>query len=356
MIPMPFLALTTVVAISIGPMGSEAPAREPQLAVRGSVVALTFGAGNSIYFSRSVDGGKSFAPPVRVSSAQILPLARHRGPRIAFAGPALVITAVVGEVPAAGAHAHGLPSDGNLMSWRSADGGSTWSKGITVNDAAGSASEGLHDMASDGSKNLFAVWLDKRTGAARLYGAHSADAGATWSKNVLIYASPDGTICECCRPSVAIANSTVSVMFRNWLDASRDIYLTQSRDWTTFSPASKLGSGTWKLNACPMDGGGLASTSTGLVTAWRREKSLFLNRPGEKEVEIGQGTDIAISPAQSGIYAIWASPEGVRVLAPGKRVPYEMEKGAFPSIAALPGGGAIAAWESEGKLAIRTVP
>jgi hypothetical protein len=356
MIPIPFLALITSLAIWIGPIGPETPAREPQLAVHSSLIALTFGAGNSIYFSRSVDGGKSFAPPVRVGSAGILPLTRHRGPRIAFAASAIVITAVVGETLDRGPHAHGLPSDGNLKSWRSTDGGLTWSSGTVINDFAGAASEGLHDLGSDGKTNLFAVWLDKRAGSTRLYGAHSADAGATWSKNVLIYESPDSTICECCRPSIVPGpNSAVSVMFRNWLDGSRDMYLTQSRDSITFSPPQKLGAGTWKLNACPMDGGGLALTPTGVVSAWRRDKSLFLDRPGEKEMKIGEGTDIAISSSRAGVYAIWTSPGGVQVLGPGKRTPDTLDKGSFPSVAALPGGGAVAVWESGGKLAIRAV-
>ena len=50
------LFLNLVLAMHIGPMGPNAPAREPQMAVKGSLVALAFGAGNSIYFSASHDG------------------------------------------------------------------------------------------------------------------------------------------------------------------------------------------------------------------------------------------------------------------------------------------------------------
>ena len=45
------LLLGMTLAASFGPMGPDAPAREPQLAVHGSTVALAFGAGNAIYFS-----------------------------------------------------------------------------------------------------------------------------------------------------------------------------------------------------------------------------------------------------------------------------------------------------------------
>ncbi len=73
-----------LIAAGIGPMGPDAPAREPQLAVSGSIVALVFGAGNSIYFSRSTNSGKTFSVPVRVGGGPVIPLTRHRGPRIAF--------------------------------------------------------------------------------------------------------------------------------------------------------------------------------------------------------------------------------------------------------------------------------
>jgi hypothetical protein len=166
------LLLSITLAASLGPMGPDAPAREPQLAVNGSVVALAFGAGKAIYFSTSVDAGKIFSAPVKVSEAEIIPLTRHRGPRIAFAGRAIVITAVTGKTVAGGAHGHGLPSDGDLMAWRSTDGGKSWSKGIVVNDVPGAPTEGLHGLAADAKGNLFAAWLDKRTShGTKLYGA-----------------------------------------------------------------------------------------------------------------------------------------------------------------------------------------
>ncbi len=100
-------------------MGPGAPAREPQIAANASMVVLTFGAGKAIYFSSSRDGGNTFSAPAKVAEAGIVPLSRHRGPRIALAGNTIVITAVAGNKPEEGAHAHGLPSDGDLLVWRS---------------------------------------------------------------------------------------------------------------------------------------------------------------------------------------------------------------------------------------------
>jgi hypothetical protein len=354
---MHFLLTAILATISIGPMGPDAPDREPQMAVRGSTVALTFGAGNSIYFSRSDDSGKTFSVPVKVAESAIIPLTRHRGPRIVFSGSAIAITAVTGRTAATGEHSHGLPSDGDLLVWRSGDSGRTWSKGKMVNDVPGAPTEGLHALAADAKGTLFAAWLDKRDRQTKLYGSRSTDGGQTWSRNVPIYASPDGTICECCHPSLAFdSDSSVLVMWRNWLNGSRDMYLAQSKDGIEFSKSQKLGNGTWKLNACPMDGGGIAVSGKSVTTVWRREHSLFLDKPGDPEVPIGEGTDVAIAGAAEGLYLIWSAPDSLMVMTPGSKEPHPIGmKGSFPTIVALPGGNALAAWEDGARIAIHYV-
>ena len=345
------LAVITL-AVSVG------PTREPQMAAKGSTVAVTFGAEKGIYFSKSADSGKTFSTPVKVAEAEVLPLTRHRGPRIVFAEHAIVISAVVGRTLASGPHAHGLPSDGDLVAWRSSDEGVSWSKGATVNDVPGASTEGLHALAADAHGNLFAAWLDRRGKGVTLYGARSTDGGLSWSKNVQIYTSTEGTICECCHPSVAIDSTRqIVVMWRNWLDGTRDMYMARSRDGAAFSKPEKLGMGTWRLNACPMDGGGIAIDQNRVVTAWRREHEIFLVSPGEKEVSIGEGVDVALAAAAHGVYAIWSTPAGVRALLPGKKESIVLApKGAFPNITALPNGDALAAWENDGKIQIRPVP
>jgi len=337
-------------------MGPDAP-REPQMAANSSMVALAFGAGNTIYFSASSDNGRTFSAPAKVADVGILPLSRHRGPRIALAGNAIVITAVAGSKAAAGAHAHGLPSDGDLRGWRSADGGKRWEAGGAINDVPGAATEGLHALASDGRSTLLAVWLDHRGGkGTQLYGARSTDGGVTWSRNVAVYESPGGSICECCAPSAAIGRGgEVVVMWRNSLDGNRDLYLAKSRDGVTFSKPEKLGEGSWQLNACPMDGGGLSVSGGRTVTAWRRDQSVFLDEPGHAETRIGTGKDVALAVDGDRPYAAWVNGTKVEAWLDGKLVTLA-ESGAFPSLTALAGGGVLAAWEENGGIQIRRLP
>jgi hypothetical protein len=349
--------LSALLAVNLGPPGADAPARGPQLAVNGSTVALVFGAGKAIYFSASRDSGRTFSAPVKVAEAAILPLSRHRGPRIAFAKDAILVTAVTGNTPDHGPHAHGLPSDGDLRLWASKDGGQTWTQGPVLNEVPGAASEGLHALAADDKGVVWAVWLDKRSAGTRLYGARSGDSGVAWSRNVLVYESPGGSICQCCHPSLAIGpEGEAVVMWRNVLGGARDLYLTRSREDRFADTPQKLGKGRWELNACPMDGGGLALVKGRAVTAWRRERTIYLARPGEEEIPIGEGTDVALAAGPAGPYALWSTPQGIRALPPNARDPLSLSSaGAFPSIAVLSDGSAIAAWESAGSIAIHPV-
>ncbi len=86
-------------------------------------------------------------------------------------------------------------------------------------------------------------------------------------------------------------------MFRNWLNGSRDLYLvTSSNSGKTFTEAQKLGTGTWQLKGCPMDGGGLSIDSKNNIhTAWQREGQVYYAQPGKPEEKVGEGRSVGMS-------------------------------------------------------------
>ncbi len=325
--------------------------KQPQLAASDKLVAVTFGSQNSIYFTASHDRGKTFAPIIKVADAGGLSLGMHRGPRIAITPQAIVISAVAG--------AQGKGMDGDLLAFRSTDGGATWSAGVAVNDVPGSAREGLHAMAANGGL-LYAVWLDLREKGTRLYGASSTDGGLTWSKNALVYASPSGSICQCCHPSLAIApDGEIFAMWRNELDGFRDMYFASSTNHgKTFDKAAKIGAGTWKLNACPMDGGGVALTpDRKLVSVWRRENSIYLAQGDRAERLLEEGRNAAIAASPEGIFAAWQTKTGLHARIPGNEEPFVIDaEGEYPRLVALPGGTVLATWERKGTIQFRTLP
>ena len=337
--------LSLLLAMRLVPTDISVPNRQPQLAASDDAVALVFGSGRAIWFSRSGDNGRNFSNPVKISELPLLALGRHRGPRVVFSGKTIVVSAVGGST---------LATE-DLVSWRSQDGGATWSRPIVINDSPGAAREGLHAMAADSAGGVAAVWLDLRTKGTHLYGAFSHDAGATWSRNVLIYESPEGTICQCCDPSIAaVAPGEFAVMWRNSLGGMRDMYTLRLRDGKPASQPLKLGAGDWKLDACPMDGGGIAVGKGRIVTAWRREASVYVAEPTQPERAIGIGKDVALAVGKKGPYVAWVNSTSVELHLPGASRPEKLsEKGAFPALTALADGSVLAAWEEDGAIVTR---
>ncbi|MDP9043089.1 MAG: glycoside hydrolase, partial [Bacteroidota bacterium] len=197
--------------------------------------------------------------------------------------------------------------------------------------------------------NVYAIWLGVRSPKGQdVYGSKSTDGGKTWGKNILVYESPDGTVCECCKPSASIKGKNVYVMFRNLINGNRDLYLVESADvGNTFGKANKLGTGSWKLNGCPMDGGGLVIAKDGIPeTVWRRENKIYSASPGKPEKEIGEGQGCSIETVNNKNMYAWSEHGLVTILKPDgtKIIP---GKGSLPLMKAMNQKQVICIWENE---------
>lgn len=220
-----------------------------------------------------------------------------------------------------------------------------------MNDVSEIAKEGLMAMGGDGT-TLFAVWLDLRGNKRnKIFGARSVDGGRTWSKNMLVYASPDSTVCECCKPSAAVKGNNVFVMFRNWLHGNRDLYLVTSMDaGKSFGKAQKQGQGNWPVNGCPMDGGSIAvTTGNAAQTIWRRQDTIFSCGPEQKETALGKGRNCSIETVNnSSVYAWNENGDIVCQLPNGKKE--RLGKGVLPILKAVGGNQIVCVWENDKKI------
>jgi hypothetical protein len=312
-------------------------ASQPQVAVSAKgEVYVVFGRNGSFYCSVSPDEGRTFKNPVLLGSLEKAALGRRRGPRVAVTERGLVVSAI----------SHG---DGNLVAWFSSDRGATWSAAARINSVTNSAREGLHAMAGDGHGTVHTAWLDLRNGKTQLWSASSPDGGRAWGENHLIYKSPDGHICECCHPSLAVdGHGRVWAMWRNWLDGARDMYASVSEDGgRTFSAARKLGDGTWTLKACPMDGGQIAFGANGdLLTVWRRDKAILAAGQTAESV-LGEGQQPVLSTGVGAVFYLWQRGPKL-MLKRGSGEPAVLAaSGAFPAVAsASPSATPVAVWEA----------
>ena len=293
---------------------------------------LVYGAGDSIMYVSSTDNGISFTSPALIEVLPELDASHTRGPQIAASAENLTVIA--------------CNKMGNISSY-TMDKAGTWKPAGRVNDVDTVSKEGLMALSADGP-TAFAVWLDLRDKHNKIFGAKSTDGGKTWSKNIMIYTSPDTTVCECCKPSVVVKGDNVYVMFRNWLHGNRDLYLIRSSDaGNTFGNAQKLGNGSWALNGCPMDGGALAIDKSGNVfTVWRREGKMFASEPGKQEMEIGEGRSCTVEiVGGKKVYAWTEKGEVVCLLPDGKK--QLLGKGQQPVLEAISDKQFICVWEYE---------
>jgi hypothetical protein len=348
------LLLSSVIELKM-PAG----AREPQVAIGGRVsemlgsrlilphranVFVACGTKDGVFVCASENSGETFAPSVRVASVGSLSLGMRRGPRIAVSGGSVVVTAIAGE--------QGGGRDGDVLCWRSADEGRTWSSASRINAPAGSAREGLHAMAAGAQGDLFCAWIDLGTGTPRIFGSASADSGERWSPPIPVTREVD-RICPCCHPSVAIdGKGGVWVMWRGEVDGARDMFVARSEDHgANFSPPAKVGQGTWKLDACPMDGGAIVRTPGRTTTVWRRERSVYRAETSGPEIELGSGEQPWITSGPGGLYFVWLARRNgaLEFWATNRAAPAQLDEHANdPAIASSESRYApvIAVWES----------
>ena len=255
-------------------------------------VFVVYGQGNDIFVAVAQDTHLHFQAALKVGMLPKLALGMRRGPRIAASGSALVVTAM---------------NDKDIFAFHSEDAGRTWSAAVRINSVAAAAREGLGNLAAGPEGRFYATWLDLRSGTTEIYGALSRDGGKTWGANERVYRSPDGHVCECCHPSAAFnARGDLVVMWRNWLEGSRDLWLARrANDQVKFEPAVKQGTGTWKLNGCPMDGGAVWALDDGsFASVWQRDGGVYLARMGGAERLVAAGKQ-PISLMSRGVVHVW---------------------------------------------------
>lgn len=183
----------------------------------------------------------------------------------------------------------------------------------------------------------------------KIYISSSLDGGETWSKSQLVYQSPDGSVCECCKPSVeSDKKGNISIMFRNNIDGSRDLHFTKSIDnGKTFSTPVKMGSGTWKIDGCPMDGGGLTNFGNNeLMTVWQREGTIYMADSDLSEQPIGLGRSPSIDENGESFSIVYTNGDDVMAIHEPNATPEKIGNGKSAKVLSTQ-DGMLYIWVSE---------
>lgn len=314
--------------------------QQPQVSSDNSgVIRVVFGRSDSIFCATSLNKGSSFSKPALVGIVPKMHLGMARGPQLASSAHYSVVTA--------------MDQSGNIHFFMLNHRKGQWQEKGMVNDLKGSAPEGLMNIACDNRDNFYAAWLDIRLNKRNNIFFSSLSAGHTqWVRNKLVYRSPDGGVCGCCRPSVAVKGSNIAIMFRNDLNGFRDLYLTTSTDkGNIFNAAAKLGAGSWKLNACPMDGGSLNYNADNTInTTWRRQDLVYYCKPGANEKELGKGRDCSISTnvGQTIVAMDYAGDLKYKNVQTDKET--IVGKGSYLKTCVLPNDKVLCVWEQDGMI------
>ena len=322
---------------------------QPQITLDNSEnVRIVYGRADSIFCLTSINKGETFSKPVLVGRINGMHLGMTRGPQLASSSKYSVIS--------------GIDTLGNIHFFQLTHSTNQWEYKGRINDVPSSAPEGLMSITADTKDNFYAVWLDLRQNRRNniCFSSLSGETGK-WKKNELIYISPDGHVCECCKPSIDVNGANVAVMYRNWLNGSRDLYVIKSQNaGKSFQEAQKLGLDTWKLVACPMDGGDIKVDNDGKVqTVWRREGLVYYCQPKEREINIAKGKSCSIvsdNTNNKGLVIAMQEGENVKLVGQNNQNEINVGKGKFLKSAVLNNKEVLCVWEHNKSIRYRKIP
>jgi hypothetical protein len=146
-------------------------------------------------------------------------------------------------------------------------------------------------------------------------------------------------------------------MFRNWLNGSRDLYLVKSiNGGQSFTTAEKLGNGTWKLNGCPMDGGGITIGDNNLAkTTWQRNGTIFYAEPGKAEISVGAGRICSIASNGANTVVALQKNDTVKLINVKSRSETFIGNGSFLKPLILPGNKTLCVWEQNDQIKYKRI-
>jgi hypothetical protein len=295
---------------------------QPQAAVDGGLVHMIYYRGEpaagDVYYTRTADGGRTFAPPLRVNSrpGSAIAAGNIRGAHIAVGRNGRVHVAWMGS----GKAEPKAPDGGAPMLYtRLDDAGAAFEPERNVIRSRPGL-DGGGSIAADREGTVVVAWHAPGDGAhvegnRRVWVARSADDGATFSEEQPASGEPTGA-CGCCgMRAFCDGRGTQYVLYRSAGEVvHRDMHLLVSTDRGKSFRGRRLH--PWTVAKCMMSSSSLAEGKEAVYAAWETEHQIYL---------------AALEPG-----TLKASPPAAL---PGKGGPRS-----HPAVAAGAGGAVLVAW------------
>jgi len=242
-----------------------------------------FAQGKALYLSYSVDKGKLFSKPVKVTSVpeEIYSNGENR--------PKLIVSPNNNKIYISWSQKTAGRFNGDIRFSRSIDGGKTFSTPLTVNDDGLLTGHRFDSMLLSDSGDIFISWIDKRDQLkaksknkprqqGAIYYAVSLDNGKSFQSNKKVADSS----CVCCRIAMSKSeNDQINLFWRHVFgDNIRDHALATVDKKSVVQPLQRASYDDWKIEACPHHGPSLARSQDGKYhmvwfTAADKRKGIF---------------------------------------------------------------------------------
>ncbi|MEM7305444.1 MAG: sialidase family protein [Planctomycetota bacterium] len=233
-------------------------AEDPTVIAQGSVVAVAWKdergllPGDDIFARVSSDSGASFGPELNLSGALFSDGADADALEGAIALPNICFAFADTAVAKAG---DPLATTEDMYVVVSHDSGATFGAPLLVNNppaGPGTADVDAAKIFAQGD-SLYAAWADRRNGVAdQVFFNQSSDGGLTWASTDLRVDTGGDPLLDVSSPELSVSGSNVVV---KWLDARNSTGL----DYQVFVNASLDGGATW-LGEARVDGAPTAPT------------------------------------------------------------------------------------------------
>ncbi len=246
---------------------------------------------SDVYYTHSRDGGRTFAPRVRVNSqpGSAIAMGTIRGAQLALGRDGRVHVVWNGsstadpKPPVRDGQKPGMP----LLYAHTTRSGSAFEPQRNLMTSTRHL-DGGSSVAADSAGNVFVAWhgnaLDGPEGeqARRVWLARSSDDGGTFSPEVAISPAETGT-CGCCGLRIAASGHNVQVLYRAATQmVHRDIHALRSSDRGRTFTAGKVDE--WEIGACPMSSMAIVPGDTPIY-AWEHDGQVAFRAEGDRAFE-----------------------------------------------------------------------